>query len=342
MKRKHKLKFVLLLGLSPLLLGQNETIYMALRGNTSATLLRQRLGNQFEPVFTHDQGIFHLQIDTIRNRLYWVEYHFPRYLVKTSNLSGNDIATIMVFEEPDLAFVVIYLDPVGGDLYWGTTIGRPFGESTGQIGRADRDGGNKQVILEETGRGIAVDPFHRVLYYSDLDQDEFKFHTLIYRYELDTGVNELLFNLDSYLGSDQLILDPVGERLYFAVIGVDSRGLASIDLNGGNFYEFGYPDSPAAVDFFNQKVYIAQSAGFLYPTTILQRLNNDGTGYEVIYTDPNGNQVTSVAVFNSNSFVTIPTLSPRALTVLVSVLALAGAMMPRLKRKNGYPGGSGF
>lgn len=102
---------------------------------------------------------FSLALDVERGKMYWIDPQIKK--IQSANLDGTNITNIISFNDNSNPSLTI--DTREGKLYWT--------ENT-QIRRANLDGSNLEVVIDEVDcEGLAVDEIGKKLYWSSIDRE---------------------------------------------------------------------------------------------------------------------------------------------------------------------------
>ena len=179
-------------------------------------------------------------------------------------------------------------DPAADQLYWTDA-------DAGTLNRADRDGGNAEVVATGMGdiRDVALDAPNDRAYVADRTNDA------IWEIVLSTGQATILYDNTTHgLGQLPVGLDVHNGQLYITCVEIDAEAVWVGNVDGSgvsrilDYAAAGYGYG-IAVDRVNDKLYFDNTDG----GTVL-RSNLDGTNVEVMF--DTGNRVYGLVVDNAN------------------------------------------
>lgn len=190
-----------------------------------------------------------IAIDPDAGILYWSDIGTPASFDGVLRGAALDGSAVFTLADSDINLVEgLAFDGIAGELYWTDTARQ-------EISRIRADGSGREVVTTVTGGplGIAVDPFLRVVYFTDLPQRKIK------TVSMDGGPVEDLYQAEGTLVAPVgIALHRSAGHLYFTTnhgqvrrIGIDGTAVEPIRVGLENPFGIALstpPDDPGSDD----------------------------------------------------------------------------------------------
>ncbi|MHC4570840.1 MAG: TolB family protein [Planctomycetota bacterium] len=264
-----------ILFLPSLLSGDPQYVFLSDYYNSGHTISRCNLdGSGYMRLLPYDTSQYtgyvgEIAVDNESQMVYWNSWSE----IRRCSFDGSNLETVPIPTEYWLGGIAI-----GGDkLYW---------TQDSVIKSANLDGSNSQDLVTGLGKcfSLAFDNVYDKLYYIGYEDKTWeKGH--IYSADPDgSNIEQLVSNLDLAVG---LAVDPYNEKLYWTSRSSSYNSIKSANLDGTGITDLiTSQQNPLVsvvqhidIDWLGNKLYWTDQSG----GGKTQRMNPDGTGYEVIH-----------------------------------------------------------
>ncbi len=218
-----------------------------------------------------------IALDLLRGKIYWTD----GWAIYYSDLDGSNLKPFIDVPvnkfgwSDENTWVVgvtnIVLDVDGGKIYW-TSVGYDYDVIHRWVARANLDGSNSEILLDNWGvENIALDAGRGNMYYA---QD---------KYIVRTDLDGQYFDDFSIRSSDYLVaiaLDVDGDRVYWT--SRDTKMIQRADFDGQNI-----EDVLTVSDGYLEEIALDVDGGKIYwtnpGTQTIQRADLDGQNIEILF-----------------------------------------------------------
>jgi low density lipoprotein receptor-related protein 5/6 len=160
-----------------------------------------------------------MAVDFTHGKIYWSETGLPG--IRRANLDGTGIESVV---QTSSRASGIALDIAAGKMYWTDATAE-----TGQIHRADLDGGHAETIVPKgpiSPAAIAVDLLHNRLYWTDLEGNLDRKGKIVRATLNGSNVQTIIQEIDEANG---IAIDPLDGRIYWPELATHRIQRANLD-----------------------------------------------------------------------------------------------------------------